>query len=1094
MEKIMVRYNDHKGVIWFWKRLNKIEWIRHKITKNCPVNAVLGRDFLACHECGNSCFDLRSHCLDWDLNEWVSTKRGTAIKVREIHYHKPSLFLGFFYLISYWMIMASNSLQQAYGEAGARLKTSASSFAKAISVAQEKMATVTEDRYVKILNELTKKSNVYAKPSILSTLARQIASKPRMFIAFEQRLVQATKAVEDGAEEYDVPLSEISNVHNDELELLKGERASIEATTTVKLDVIRLKSASTTPQSNAGAVVVAAVDGRAENPEDAVIGGMVHLPHQSQEAECVFFPSYCLNSADPYLDKALRLLTVGTGFNLERGSIVSSVSYSLVGEVSARPGRSSFSKVMADALSKYSGEALCHNALPIHPHRPRKTKVPEIVIPWKDKSRSIRYSGENNGLSVWSVDQKKGATGIKIEGLDSIRGKAPERLNQSRRTNFTADDDQEFRFEGDNPYQLNDRKDLPGMTRFLEKDEVIVSSYFTLDKTADGGKLLKSFFMFEDCVDPKLKRPSNLIYTFYSCAYIKPIFKVEIIYEVPLGYTVPLIICYDPLRQVDATTPRMLTLMLESQIVNPRDRPVADPFYVRPVGHTGLFPPWRDGFKACGAFHVIAVGHSLASLEGNIVVEMRISLVAGTELGSGEYDPALRLQGDFEFFPGRSVHYDNLPVSYPLAHLLFDSKTPAGSTYLTLVKPAIGYVYANNRKSSKNLSAALFSFYNFWKGKVVLEICISSRLGVAGKAAIYFIPSGVRLEETSMNWLAQYPNQVYVFSGSSRLIVEFDNHTWLGGSMCYGQGKLEFEKYSSVSPTIVTILQAPPSSLVSPFTTVQVFYRVIAYKNLTLSERASFSYTKAPVAVGSAASAMVNVDPTMQMEACISQGLHNQSRIATIVPFDGQDNTMCIFPASPIIYDDTFNPPAENMKQTKLVAGKIYRDHASLFSTLLAGAAYYKGTFRFWFVPTFEGDEYQTMDVTYLNSPLENYSFGMRKFDSSLQRTMFGGLICSHSERGKPCSILVEARDFFSRTRMRTSDLGPFLDVNGIFVINVAPQSSVSRLDIFCELVGPLELWGKAIGREDVAEGKNPYAPLTMLLPGDEGGFNEFFK
>lgn len=1092
----MTCYNDHKGILWFWGKLNKIVWIRRKLTSKCLANQVLGQDFLPIHVCSDRCYELRRHCFDWEKNDWLPTKPGTAVKIRQATYLKPHPLIGLFYLFVHFFFMASSSLQQAYGEAGARLKTSASSFAKAISIAQEKMATVTEDRYVKILNELTKKSNVYAKPSVLSTLARQIASKPKLFVAFEQRLVQATKATEEGVEEYDVPLSEISNVHNDELELLRGEKVNVEATTTVKLDVVRLKSASTTPQFNAGAIVVAAVDGRAENPEDAVIGGMVHLPHQSQEAECVFFPSYCLNSADPHLDKALRLLTVGTGFNLERGSIVSSVSYSLVGEISARPGRSSFSKVMADTLAKYSGEALCHNALPIHPYKPEKSKVPEIIIPWKDKSRNIKYTGEKDGMSIWSVDQRKGTSGIKIEGLDTIKGKAPDRLNQSRRANFIADDDQEFRFEGDGPYQLNDRTNLPGMTRYLEEDEVIVSSYFTLDKSANGGKLLKSFFMFEDCVDPKLKRPSNLIYTFYSCAYIKPIFKVEVIYEVPLGYTVPLIVCYDPLRQVDDATPRMLTLMLESQIVNPRDRPIADAFIVRPVGHTGLFPPWRDGFKACGAFHIIAVGHSLASLEGNIVVEMRISLMAGTELGSGEYSPAIQTQGDFSFFPGRSLHYENLPVSYPLAHLIFDSKTPAGSTYLTLVKPAIGYVYANGRKSSKNLSAALFSFYNFWKGRVVLEICISSRLGVAGKAAIYFIPSGIRLEDTSMNWLAQYPNQVYVFSGSSRLIVEFDNYTWLGGSMCYGQGKLEFEKYSSVNPTIVTVLQAPPSSLVNPLTTVQVFYRIIEYKDLTLSERASLSYTKAPVAIGNAASSAVGWSngPVAQMEACISQGLHNQSRIATIVPFNEQVNTMCIFPASPIIYDDMFSPESENMKQAKLEAGKIYRDHASLFSALLAGTAYYKGTFRFWFVPTFEGDEYQTMDVTYLNSPLENYSFGIRKFDSSLQRTMFGGLICSHSERGKPCSILVEARDIFSRTRLRTNDLGPFLDVNGIFIINVAPQASVSRLDIFCELIGPLETWGKTIGREDVAEGKNPYAPLTMLLPQDEGGFNEFFK
>jgi len=1075
---------------------------------------------LQAHTCSKLCDETWSKHHEFDESSWKFVQRkdlrAANAALRQACLIPPSklVILSYFitlfvsFLTQLFSIM-SQQLQAAYEEAGKQIGASASLFARALQAAKARNETIGEDKCLRILKELTQKENVYAKPSMLKILARQISQKPASFVAFEEKLVQAGVAVDGGeAQILDVPLSSIANVDANELKILGSSANDLDAKATVKLDVIRLKSSSNTSASNAGAIVVAAVDGRANNPEDAVLGGMVHLPHKHQEADCIFFPSYCVSTYDQHMDKALRIMSSGSGFNLQPGSIVSTISYALVGELSAQPGRSTFCKQMAEAMNRYCGTSLCYNGLPIHPYRPQECKVEEVVLPWASNSHNVIYSGREEGFSTWKPDSSSGPSGIKISGLKSIKGPGVPRLNQSRRHNFEAEHDRDIRMEGssdEHAFKLNERETLPGMLQALAEDQTIVSEHFEIEKIAGNGRILKTFNMFEDCSKKSLGRAANLVYNFFSCAFIKPIFKVELIFEVPIGYTVPLLLCYDPLRQVDDSTPKSLLLNLESIIVNPRDRAKSEVFLVSPPGHTGCFSPWQDRLQSCGAFHVASIGHTLANMEGKILAELRIGLAAGTIFGSGELPPPPLPDGDFMFYPGHRVQIEHLRTRYLISHITVNSKTQPGTTYKTLLRPAIGYVFDKGRKSSKNTSAALFSHYNFWNATVEMEILLSSRRGVAGTATIYFVPSGIRLETTSPSWLAQFPNQTFTFSGPTKLNIHFDNYAWLGGSLCHGENNLQLGFPTPICPTIITILQSPPSAAQGSSSEVHLFYRVTGFRNLELYERASLSYIKAPSLaapnpdLNAGWAALVkngqSKEPLAQGSACATAGFSNGSRILTVVPFDGELDSVLVMPASPAILDSNFNPESRNMVQMKLTPGSIFRDQASLLAVLISSTPYFRGRMRFWFIPTYVGNEYRTLDVAYLNNPLENYSFGLTKMDSSFQRTMYGGLVVGHSTRGEPIALDIPARHIFSRSRIRHKDnINAFLDSNGLFVVRMPSFACLQRLDVFCELLEPIHLWGFAIGREDVVDAKSQYVPATIVLPTDSGGFNEFYS
>nr|WCR39285.1 polyprotein 2 [pineapple secovirus B] len=1038
--------------------------------------------------------------------------KGICCKFCWFHLHYHSIFTN---QVKTIIMSQTRTVQEVFTGAGRQLGTSASNIARSLSHVGDEAILSTASPIVKMFDEAVRNKNFHVLPNRVQQLKDVMARVSRKYVHFDIVDATTSAAVENAVVETPIPLDQYVNIDKAEEILRSKEEKKIDVVNgkTCIVEAIALQSTSNTPATSGGVVLTMAVDSRANNPEDAILGGHIHIASRSDTAGSMFMPFFKLNTRDPYLSTALKIMTISSGFDMKEGSIVATIKPLVVGEIVQDPQFSTIKKSVLKEIMKAGPVTHTDHCLPIHPRLPDGPRNTEIVVPWESATQALLYSHTADGTSVWKNASTRGKQSVIFELPQHLTGS--QRLKQTvaktsdpnslGRTDVRDDSDnytvqgsgleKEFaRLTGaeevgkggtplgqnargnesvikkDDVPSMQDRGGEYGSTYTLEDDKILFSARYTVGGTAEVGASLITVQLMDDILSRGFE--SAVARLALIMPIVEPIIKIRVTYTIPSLCSVPLVLSWDETGdKLKKTVVLERILNQPSVIMNSHSVVTSHELVVRPAGHTGRFNLFASGAERMGAFHIVSCGHKL---KGEVKVNLAVDVLfcKGTVMMPLAHRPVKPIASvpNATFKLLDHVFMGRVNMNHMLSLHKFTDKSPTGDIYLISVVPGICSVSSRGTKSFTSTFGKLMTMWNFWRGDAIIEVSCAARKSIAGSCTFFVVPPGVETSLLSPTILAGFPFFRVDFSLDKPVKFKFPINSWL--NWCVTQGIDDFDAVDTnncESSLIMRLDQAPYDNM-GEAVEVLVCTRIVAIDDLEVSERASCAKQKGANFARTFDAGRVAHDQILTAYAAQSEHLGVQrdgfAQSLVFYPLEvagngqGARSVMLSFPVCFNYRDEMF----DNRGQGK--AGLVYIDHLNPYHQLFSGVSYYScGIEVLIYVEHEDGTSGKAVAV-FKNGSMENHKYGQTT--ATNDGNYGGGVQMDYMSVSGALYLKIEPRNFNCRGRVRTKQSHRFLDTYGVCHVCVPPFNVVKCIRVYTRPFGTVSIYGIRTPETDV--------------------------
>nr|WCR39291.1 polyprotein 2 [pineapple secovirus B] len=1006
----------------------------------------------------------------------------------------------------------TRSVQEVFTGAGRQLGTTASNIARSLSRVGDEAVLSTASPIVKMFDEAVRNNNFHVLPNRIQQLKDVMSRVSKKYVHFDIVDATTSAARENAVTETPIPLDQYVNIDKTEEVLRSKEEKKLNIVNgkTCIVEAIALQSTSNTPATSGGVVLTMAVDSRANNPEDAILGGHIHVVSRSDTAGSMFMPFFKLNTRDPYLATALKIMTISSGFEMKEGSIVATIKPLIVGEVVQDPQFSSIKKSVLKEIMKAGPVTHTDHCLPIHPRMPDGPRSTEIIVPWESATQALLYSHTADGASVWKNASK---------GKQSVIFELPRHLTGSQRINHIiaetsdpnqlgrtdiADDLDNYKAQGVGdeedhalfakrsavrtaPEQgapqerrsvmergevmtMKDRGGEYGTTYVLDDDKILYSARYVVDNTAEIGASLVTVQLMDDVLSRGFE--SAIARLALIMPIVEPIIKVRVTYTTPSLCSVPLILSWD-----DTGDKLKKTVVLErilnqpSIIMNSHSVVTCHELVVRPAGHTGRFNLFSSGAERMGAFHITSCGHKLKG-EVKINLAVDVFFCRDTIMMPLAHRPEMPIASvpNATFKLLEHVFIGHVDMHHMLALHKFTDKSPTGDIYLISVVPGICSISDKGTRSFTSTFGKLLTMWNFWRGDAIIEVSCAARKSIAGSCTFFVVPPGVEAALLSPTILAGFPFFRVDFSMDKPVRFRFPVNSWL--NWCVTQGIDDFEAVDTnncESSLVMRLDQAPYDNL-GDAVEVLLCTRIVAVDNLEVSERASCAKQK-----GANFARTFNMERVLHdqiLTAYRAQSNHSEiqrdgfAQSLVFYPLEvsgnreGAQSVMLSFPVCFNYRDEMFDRRGQGK------AGLVYIDHLNPYHQLFSGVSYYScGIEILIYVEHEDGSSGKAVAV-FKNGPMENHRYGQTT--ATNDGNYGGGVHMDYMSASGALYLKIGPRNFNCRGRVRIKQSHRFLDTFGVCHVSVPPYNVVKCIRVYTRPFGKISIYGIRTPETDV--------------------------
>nr|WCR39276.1 polyprotein 2 [pineapple secovirus B]WCR39277.1 polyprotein 2 [pineapple secovirus B] len=1007
----------------------------------------------------------------------------------------------------------TRSVQEVFTGAGRQLGTSASNIARSLSQVGDETILNTASPIVKMFDEAVRNKNFHVLPRRVQQLKDVLSRVSKKYVHFDIVDATTSAAVEDAVVETPIPLDQYVNIDKAEESLRSKEEKKLDIVNgkTCIVEAIALQSTSNTPATSGGVVLTMAVDSRANNPEDAILGGHIHVASRSDTAGSMFMPFFKLNTRDPYLSTALKIMTISSGFDMKEGSIVATIKPLVVGEIVQDPQYTTIKKGVLKEIMKAGPVTHTDHCLPIHPRLPEGPRSTEIVVPWESATQALLYSHTADGTSVWKNAKK---------GKQSVIFELPRHLTSTRRVNQiiaetsdpnllgrtdvrevsdnyteqgSGDREEHMPSEGfggqekssglphafmleesvvkkDDVPLMKDRGGEYGSTYVLEDDKILFSARYVVDNTAETGASLVTVQLMDDILSRGFE--SAVARLALIMPIVEPIIKIRVTYTIPSLCSVPLILSWD--ESGDKLKKAVVLERILNQpsiIMNSHSVVTSHELVVRPAGHTGRFNLFASGAERMGAFHIVSCGHKL---KGDVKVNLAVDILfcKNTIMMPLAHRPDRPIASipNATFKMLERVSMGDVNLHHVLSLHKFTDKSPTGDIYLISVVPGICSISEKGTKSFVSTFGKMLTMWNFWRGDAIIEVSCAARKSIAGSCTFFVVPPGVETALLSPTILAGFPFFRVDFSMDKPVKFKFPVNSWL--NWCVTQGIDDFDAVDTnncESSLIMRLDQAPYDNM-GDAVEVLMCTRIVAVKNLEVSERASCAKQKGANFAKTFDMGRILHDQVLTAYRAQSEvpGLQNEGFAQSLVFYplevaengEGARSVMLSFPVCFNYRDDMF----ERRGQGK--AGLVYIDHLNPYHQLFSGVSYYScGIEVLIYVEHEDGSSGKAIAV-FKNGSMENHVYGQTT--ATNDGNYGGGVSMDYMSASGALYLRIEPRNFNCRGRVRMKQSHRFLDTYGVCHVSVPPFDVVKCIRVFTRPFGKISIYGVRTPEMDV--------------------------
>ncbi|ANV28174.1 polyprotein [Dioscorea mosaic associated virus] len=1010
-------------------------------------------------------------------------------------------------------------IQNVYSRGGELFNTSASDLARRLEAHADTARSAEETSpYYKQLSSFIRNGELHIDKSV-GNRVRHIfdSSADFQFTRFRSDALASVSTKEDAIVKNYIPLTDIFDPMKEEAKLASRDekRKKMFQPKSVMIQACALNSVVNVPHSNNGVLFVHTlwmIDKR--HLRKAILGGHIHMAHVTETAGSVFFPMFRLNTRDEHLARCLAVTTIGSGFSLKPGSIVGTTVPLIAGEVSGNPMRQHLKKGMMEHIAQEENSFHTDRCLPIYPHKPSTSAVKSIEFPWDVRVKNLTYSSSSSSSNqaVWDFsqgDSKRvlfkipsdvpGVSRVQDSVLnDSLEGDIQERLNGD----FETLVDTVSTVSGG-----SDRKEEKTVLREFDQDLTIYTERFTISKTAERGKILKVFKMFDSLLEVNHPTPGFVEVVFNPV--IIPFIEMRVTVSISKMFSLPMILFWENeiFTKPDATVNVKRLLSLPSTTFNLHSAAEFKSLIVVPIGHTGCFSPLAIKEDSIGQFGISTLGHNLGST-GTIDVKAEFLLKKGTRVVSCQqlFDITLVQQRLHTFRYTEKFHFDKLYSPFVLALLTFSSTSKSGASYEISVLPGHGYSELGRKSMLYPAVAGIFRMWNFWNGSVEVELVANARIHVAGSCTLYCVPSNFPRKFYKDTFLSRFEQITVDFSDKPRATMIFHSNSWLGKNLTKGEDDYAFTDDMSAECKLLLILrQAPIVSVGDSNSEVHVMVRVLGFQNLTLSEKTSRSKQAASHLSSKVATNAFPTDLIIPNGAEKKKGDSVQAdtgnavvykslkkitksfvRLFFVTPSLGDDfthNTLS-FPVTFSLVKSMFKSDQVVMSAgtDKLEQGKVYIDSLNIYSDMMQAWTHYSCDVEFLFVPYYEATWGQIV-ASHKLDVLDDATYGLET--STLESHIGGAARSSRSCRGEAFSLFVPRREHMMRVGVRKKQVQRFLDVNGTIYVQFPADVDFMGLAVFSRPLGNISLGGESWSNRDTTSSTGNLYRETCLFYDD---------
>nr|YP_004940023.1 unnamed protein product [Chocolate lily virus A] len=794
------------------------------------------------------------------------------------------------------------------------------------------------------------------------------------------------------------------------------------------------------------------------------------------------------------------------GFGLESGSVVGVVSPSVAGSVTKRPHTTFVNPGIRNFLkdkTKENAPILWEKCVPIFPRITDIPAVSEIVLPWKSCSRGLEYcASTSNSLATWKPGGNSNS---------SARFKLPERFRVDAVTRrpeqllddgYTTDGDAAAQGDEDRQGKITvaafAEQTLPG-TDTLETHfaGTIGTVPISFSSTARDGDVLATVSLFDGIKFLKIPTPAmQMVMNNPSC---RPILRATLRMETTKMHSAPVVLVWDSSDRFTPERARNIgrSLNMASTVVNLHDNRGGSYLEIATVGHTGIIPVLSGNADHVGSFYVVALGHSIPGVP-SLVGSLEISLRVGT-VGFSTTPPSRSLPVDdiaHHFTLGNSIHIPELKTNSFLGMIQLDSKVVSGDAYAIDYIPGGGYPDATGKQCYFSPQSSIMNFWNLWRGAVEFEIAISSCLVIGGSATLFALPHGAPLLFYEYSYLHRFKHVELSLSGSHRTTFRVDQSSWLLYSSVMGDDNFKGLDESSNSLRLLLVVTQPPFSA-EGFTNVpvKVIIRSIGHYNLELCERASYGNQASCHFSPTFNRAKITSDIWQERaQASCPSNMDDFARLVVFKPKSAETGKgfLITIPASLGFSRSVFGKQADKINSaTELKEGNFYVEVRNPYRKLVLGWSYYRCAMEFMIVPTFAEGQGEMITACLLQSPLEDYSFGVVPNESGAPRSLAGPVTYTADGRNLVQSLMVPRPPFFKRGLIRKDQFARYLDTCGILAITVPAASTCTLLEVYVRPLGAISVAGEALPPIGIENGKKLFrAPVFKCGNAITGEFN----
>ncbi|DBA11519.1 TPA_asm: polyprotein [Gymnema sylvestre virus 1] len=1014
------------------------------------------------------------------------------------------------------MSLSGNTVQELFREGGSRVNGSASEVARLLArfSDEQKVADFTSPLF-SYFREIGKKGDLFMTKSLKDRLMGLGESSDRKFLTFSNVSLAVNEAKEDLKTETFIPLAELVDIDGAERKLASSQEKKFKDIQgkIVSIDLINLTSTLLAPRCNSGAVLVMAVDGRCSDPASAILGGHIHCNHVAETAESLFFPLFKLSSRDRYLDRAIKIISIGKGFNVEAGSVVAEIRPFVAGEVSQRASTSHLNKGLLKYLEGRFDTVSTYKAIPIIPRVPQGTEFNHFDLNWKGFSGSLSYdaASSSGGSTTWKPSALGKSSSVRFEFNPRIPGSTPLKA-QLEQTEALSDDNnfgfgtfERDRIQGetltmsDSSAPVERGPDLSGSR--IENSHLLRSMTIVVPKEVSPGRVFFTLPLFDGLLKGAVM--PALMDCLMSSA-VDPIFRFSLGVSVSQMSTLPILMYWENERmtRVDSSFNVKRLLSLPSCLTNLHDAEKTLDLIVRPNGHTGLFSPLASDDDLIGQLGISSLGHKL-KIQGTLTLTLDVYLEPGSILyRTGD---TVQLPNQIErnicFQLVNELHLNSLTANLVLGIYNFDANSAKDESYLISVLPAHGYTQDKGSKVYCAPVAGIFKMWNFWRGEVEVEVVVTSRKNVGGSCTLFQVPTNCPSNLMTRTVLTRQKHMTVDFGKTVKKREKFSFNSWLGGNLTKGNDDFNLLDKLAGEASMMLTLNQPPISEGVGFIAPEVFVlvRIVGFSNLTLFERSSRvkqSYSQVGPGITEEAFKRAQYIPADNpstsdgVQGLSSSGNEGFSRLLVAIPHldDNDRDTMqqLVIPAGLSLSKKIFGKDIYSMKDPgALKQGSVNLDPLFVYKDLVCAWTHYSCDIEYLIIPIYEPNAIGHLTAVHKLNPLDNCAYGIQT--SVFEAEMGGGINVSIDTRNSPIKFTVPRRHIMYRSRMREKQHQKYLDSGGCIFIRFPNDSSISSIEVYARPVNTIMLGGAAWSNLDFGRGEpTRYRELSLyygILP-----------